>query len=87
MHTSASSKGQIVIPSVLRKKYGIKKGTRVEIREEDGKIVLLPRTMQQFEQALKRVRADLKGVDLISALEEERRQDLKQEERKLRGSR
>lgn len=87
MHANASSKGQIVIPSPLRKKYGIKKGTRVEFKEEDGKIVLLPRTMQQFDQALQRLRAGLKGVDLISALESDRREEMKREERKIRGPR
>jgi hypothetical protein len=51
---------------------GIKKGTRVEFVEEGGKIVLLSQTMEQIDQALNRVRRRLKGIDLISALEQER---------------
>jgi AbrB family looped-hinge helix DNA binding protein len=87
MHANTSAKGQIVIPSALRQKYGIKKGTRVEFLEEDGKIVLLPRTMEQFDQALVRVRRRLKGIDLISALEQERESERKREDRKARGPR
>jgi len=45
----------------LREKYGIKKGTRVEFLEEGGKIVLLARTMEQFDHALVRIRRRLKG--------------------------
>lgn len=87
MHANASAKGQIVIPSALREKYGIKKGTRVEFLEEGGKIVLLPRTMEQFDRALSRVRRRLKGIDLISALEQERGSERKREDRKVRGPR
>jgi AbrB family looped-hinge helix DNA binding protein len=81
MHANTSANGQIVIPSVLRQKYGIKKGTRVEFLEEGGKIVLLPSTMEQFDQALDRVRRRLKGVDLIAALEQERAEERKREDR------
>jgi AbrB family looped-hinge helix DNA binding protein len=87
MHANTSAKGQIVIPSALREKYGIKKGTRVEFVEEGGKIVLLPQTMEQFDHALNRVRRRLKGIDLISALEQERGSERKREDRKVRGSR
>jgi AbrB family looped-hinge helix DNA binding protein len=87
MHANTSAKGQIVIPSVLREKYGIKKGTRVEFVEEGGKIVLLPQTMEQFDHALNRVRRRLQGIDLISALEQERGSERKREDRKVRGSR
>jgi len=87
MHANTSAKGQIVIPSALREKYGIKKGTRVEFLEEGGKIVLLPRTMEQFDHALVRVRRKLRGIDLISALEQARGSERKREDRKVRGSR
>ena len=87
MHANTSAKGQIVIPSALREKYGIKKGTRVEFLEEGGKIVLLPRTVEQFDHALVRVRRKLRGIDLISALEQERGSERKREDRKVRGSR
>lgn len=81
MHANTTAKGQIVIPSALREKYGIKKGTRVEFLEEGGKIILQPRTMEQFDQALGQVRRRLKGVDLIGALEQERAAERKREDR------
>ena len=37
-------KGQIVIPSKLRRKFGIKKGTQVYIYERDGEIGIKPIT-------------------------------------------
>ncbi|MCW3995482.1 MAG: AbrB/MazE/SpoVT family DNA-binding domain-containing protein [Candidatus Bathyarchaeota archaeon] len=33
-------KGQVTIPVKLRRKYGIQENTKVEIVEEDGKIVI-----------------------------------------------
>ena len=35
-------KGQIVIPADLRKKFGIVKGPRVNIYEQDNKIIVEP---------------------------------------------
>lgn len=37
-------KGQIVIPSKLRRKFGIKKGTQVHVYERDGEIAIKPIT-------------------------------------------
>ena len=37
-------KGQIVIPSKLRRKFGIKKGTQVYLYERDDEIVIKPIT-------------------------------------------
>lgn len=37
-------KGQIVIPSKLRRKFGIKKGTQVYVYERDGEIAIKPIT-------------------------------------------
>lgn len=44
MRSSAtvSSKGQLVIPAELRRKYGLKPGARVIISERDGALVLEP---------------------------------------------
>jgi AbrB family looped-hinge helix DNA binding protein len=35
-----TKKGQVTIPIKLRRKFGIEKGSKVEIIEEDGKIVI-----------------------------------------------
>jgi AbrB family looped-hinge helix DNA binding protein len=37
-------KGQVVIPSKLRRKFGIRKGTQVYLYERDGEIVIRPIT-------------------------------------------
>ena len=37
-------KGQVVIPSKLRRKFGIKKGTQVYVYERDGEISIKPIT-------------------------------------------
>ncbi len=37
-------KGQIVIPSKLRRKFGIKRGTQVLFYDRDGEIVIKPLT-------------------------------------------
>ena len=37
-------KGQVVIPSRLRRRFGIKKGTQVYLYERDGEIVIRPVT-------------------------------------------
>jgi AbrB family looped-hinge helix DNA binding protein len=58
------SKGQLVVPQKLRKKYGIEKGTAVVFEEEDGVIkILLPTKLADihgmFKIDLKRVREEL----------------------------
>jgi AbrB family looped-hinge helix DNA binding protein len=40
--TTVSSKGQVVIPRALREKYRLAPGTRLEIAESDGNLVLAP---------------------------------------------
>jgi len=37
-------KGQVVIPSKLRRRFGIKKGTQVYFYERDGQMVIRPVT-------------------------------------------
>jgi AbrB family looped-hinge helix DNA binding protein len=41
---TVTSKGQLVIPAKLRKKFGIRKGTRVSVTEEGNHLVLQPIT-------------------------------------------
>ena len=45
METSiVTSKGQVVIPSKLRRKYGIKNGTRIHFYEVNGEMRIVPVT-------------------------------------------
>ncbi|HXI84836.1 MAG TPA: AbrB/MazE/SpoVT family DNA-binding domain-containing protein [Verrucomicrobiae bacterium] len=50
MYTAyVTSKGQLAIPVKLRRKYNIKKGTRVNFVEVNGKIVMQPVTREFIE--------------------------------------
>ena len=40
--TTATQKGQVLIPVALRNKLNIRKGTRLSVIEKDGKIVMEP---------------------------------------------
>ena len=57
MKARESAKGQIVIPAVLRWKYGIKNGTRIIVTDIGNAIVLKPVT----EQYLMNLQGSLKG--------------------------
>ena len=47
MHTAyVTSKGQLVVPSGLRRRYGIKPGTRINFIEENGRIIFQPVTRE-----------------------------------------
>ena len=80
MEARASSKGQIVIPAPLRRKYGIRKGTRIRISEEHGEIVLRPITLRSVERALDRLQGSLKGSGMLQELMDERRRDREKED-------
>jgi len=41
-----TSKGQLVVPSRIRRLFGIKPGTRVNFLEEDGRIIFQPVTRE-----------------------------------------
>ena len=48
--TIVTVKGQIVIPSRIRRRYGIKKGTRVCLIERNGEIILKPITREYIQK-------------------------------------
>ncbi len=75
METYATVKGQIVIPAELRRKHGIKAGTKITFIDTDDAIIIKPVT----EETIKRMRGALKGKDVLKSLLEERRQDAERE--------
>ncbi len=79
METMASVKGQIVIPSPVRRKLGIKKGTRIliEVDEKRRRIILRPITREYVRSLMGMYR----GKGLMKALMAE-----KKRERELPGS-
>jgi AbrB family looped-hinge helix DNA binding protein len=68
MKTHANAKGQIVIPAILRRKYGIKEGTRIFISDNGDSIVLKPIT----EEYLKKLQGSLKGAGALKMFIDER---------------
>jgi len=48
--TIVTTKGQIVIPSKIRRKYNIKKGTKLFIEENGTEIILKPVTPEYIEK-------------------------------------
>lgn len=63
-----TSKGQIVIPSRMRRKFGIKKGTQIYLYEWDGQIVIRPVT-DEYLQSLAGI-TGTKGKLLRALMEE-----------------
>ena len=75
MQTYITVKGQIVIPAALRRKYGIKTGTKIIITDVEDAIILKPVTTEY----LKKLQGSLKGKGALKTLLKERQEDGKRE--------
>lgn len=73
METIATKKGQIVIPSKIRRQFDIKEGTRIQIDvdEKDHSIVLKPITREYINS----LRGKFKGKGLMKELMEEKKNE------------
>lgn len=73
METYATVKGQIVIPSSIRRKFGIKESTRIQIDVDEAKkqIILTPIT-REFVHSL---RGKYKGKGLLKSLVAEKKRE------------
>ncbi len=67
--TIVTTKGQIVIPAEIRKKYGLKVGTKIRFDDEDGEIKLVPITEELIKNNIGLLRT--KGK-LLKALQKEK---------------
>jgi AbrB family looped-hinge helix DNA binding protein len=72
-----SSKGQVVIPVGLRRRYGLREGSTIVFQEVEGRLVLEP---GNFED-LYALQGSLRGLPLEAELEAERRAERKRQER------
>ena len=77
--TVMTTKGQIVIPSVIRKHLNLKEGMRLCVMEEGSKIVLQPLTHDYFEKTAGILKTRGK---LTKALMEERAKEKASEDSK-----
>lgn len=73
MITTSTVKGQIVIPSSVRRKFGIKEGTRIQIDadEKTHHIILTPITREYIFS----LRGKYKGKGLLKTLMDERQKE------------
>lgn len=73
MDSYMTVKGQIVIPSKIRRKFGIKEGTRVQIEvdEQGHRIILTPVTAGYIQN----LRGKYKGRRLLTALAAEKKRE------------
>lgn len=71
MKTRATTKGQVTIPCLLRRKFGIKAGTRIEfaVDEKTHQIILTPITRHYVQ----RVRGRYRGKRLLEQLAAEKK--------------
>ena len=70
--STVTTKGQLVIPAKLRRKYAIRKGTQVAFVEEENRLVLQPIT----SEFIRSLRGSLKGEpSAMKVLLEERKRD------------
>ena len=76
MNGTVSQKGWVVIPAELRKKYGIKPGTRLQFVDYGGAIELIPVPDNPVEAAAGMLKG---GKSLTEALLAEHRRELDNE--------
>jgi AbrB family looped-hinge helix DNA binding protein len=70
--STVTTKGQLVIPSKLRRKYAIREGTQVAFVEEENRLALQPLT----PQFIRSLRGSLKGEpSALKALLEDRKRE------------
>ena len=71
----ATIKGQVIIPAELRKKFNIKKGTRIAISEGQGNVIVLKPVP---DDPIEASRGILRGkTSLTKALLQDRRDEAK----------
>ena len=79
--TVISSKGQVVIPAVLRDEFGLAKGTRAIWTKEKGRLILTPIT----EERIREIRGCMKPAPgaptMFDELFAERERERKREKR------
>lgn len=70
--STVTTKGQLVIPSKLRRKYSITSGTQVAFLEQENRLVLQPLT----PEFIRSLRGSLSGEpSALKVLLEERKRD------------
>jgi AbrB family looped-hinge helix DNA binding protein len=72
--STVTTKGQLVIPAKLRRKYSIREGTQVAFLEQENRLVLQPLTAE----FIRSLRGSLRGEpSALKALLEDRERERK----------
>jgi AbrB family looped-hinge helix DNA binding protein len=72
METVATSKGQVVIPSKIRRQLGIKAGTHLQVDVDERKRIILTPVTREYVNSL---RGKYKGKGLMKALMAEKKRE------------
>jgi AbrB family looped-hinge helix DNA binding protein len=65
MRTTVSTKGQVVVPSRIRRKLGLEPGDSLEARVEGQRIVLTPRKVRSRKARI--IRDPVTGLPVLTA--------------------
>jgi AbrB family looped-hinge helix DNA binding protein len=63
MDARMDARGRVTIPAEIRRKFGIKPSTKLIVREEEGRLVVM--TMAKYVHSL---RGKYKGMGMMKAL-------------------
>ncbi|MBU1706149.1 MAG: AbrB/MazE/SpoVT family DNA-binding domain-containing protein [Syntrophaceae bacterium] len=77
---TVSSKGWVVIPSLFRRKIGLKPGMKMEVTETEGKIVLTPQVGDPVDELYGRLAG---GESLTAALLADRAEEREHEQAEI----
>jgi len=77
---TVSSKGWVVIPSLFRRKIGLKPGMKMEVTETEGKIVLTPQVGDPVDELYGKLAG---GESLTAALLADRAAEKDREQAKI----
>jgi AbrB family looped-hinge helix DNA binding protein len=77
-----TSKGQLVVPSRIRRRYGIKPGTRINFVEEGDRIIFQPVTREYIDSFCGIFKQKPGEKSVVQELIEERRAEKAREDRK-----
>src|ERR1017187_61953 len=80
--TKTNAKGQVTIPAELRERLGIEKGTRINWKEERGRLVLTPMTKRFIHDCMGILEPGLGEPSAFDELFAERERERKREDLK-----
>jgi AbrB family looped-hinge helix DNA binding protein len=82
LSSRVTSKGQVVIPKILREKYGIHASTAIRWIEKDQGILMVP----EHEDSIVSARGMLKGSGILKAYLKEKQREKQREDKNVAKS-